>query len=54
MARKPDQTDLTDKQWNILECLIPPPKEGGRPRSVNMREIIKRHILVDTLAHQLT
>lgn len=40
MPRKPDQTDLTDKQWKILEPLIPPPKEGGRPRSVNMREMI--------------
>lgn len=40
MTRKPYQTDLTDKQWNVLESLIPPPKEGGRPRSVNMREII--------------
>ena len=33
-------TDLTDKQWAILEPLIPPAKRGGRPREVNMREVI--------------
>jgi putative transposase len=38
--RKPYPTDLTDEQWNILEPLIPTAKSGGRPRSVNMREVI--------------
>jgi putative transposase len=33
-------SDLTDKQWAILEPLIAPAKEGGRERSVNMREIL--------------
>lgn len=33
-------TDLTDEQWAILEPLIPPGKRGGRPREVNMREVI--------------
>jgi putative transposase len=33
-------SDLTDEQWAILEPLIPPAKSGGRPRSVNMREVI--------------
>lgn len=40
MYRKPHTTDLTDKQWTILEPLIPPAKAGGRPRIVNIREII--------------
>jgi putative transposase len=31
---------LTDDQWNILQPLIPPAKPGGRPRTVDMREII--------------
>lgn len=33
-------SDLTDKQWRIIEPLIPPEKFGGRPREVAMREVI--------------
>ena len=33
-------TDLTDEQWHILQPLIPPAKPGGRPRAVEMREVI--------------
>jgi putative transposase len=33
-------TDLTDTQWAILEPLVPPSKHGGRPRTVNIREVI--------------
>ena len=40
MPRKPYPTDLTDAQWAILEPLIPPAKPGGRPREVDMREVI--------------
>jgi putative transposase len=39
-ARKPYPSDLTDAQWAILEPLIPPAKQGGRPRDVNMREVV--------------
>lgn len=39
-TRKPYQTDLTDEQWAILKPLIPPAKPGGRPRGVDMREVI--------------
>ena len=38
--RKAYPTDLTDDQWAILEPLVPPTKHGGRPRRVNMREVI--------------
>src|SRR5216683_4858208 len=38
--RKPYSTDLTDQQWAILEPLIPPAKTGGRPRTVDMREVV--------------
>jgi putative transposase len=38
--RKAYATDLTDQQWAILEPLIPPSKHGGRPREVNLREVI--------------
>lgn len=33
-------SDLTDKQWNIVSLLIPAAKQGGRPREINMREIV--------------
>ena len=33
-------SDLTDAQWAVLAPLIPPAKTGGRPRSVDMREIL--------------
>jgi putative transposase len=39
-TRKLYPTDLTDEQWVIIEPLIPPAKHGGRPRTVNMREVI--------------
>jgi len=33
-------SDLTDAQWKILKPLIPPAKPGGRPREVDMREVL--------------
>jgi putative transposase len=33
-------TDLSDEQWQALSRLIPPAKPGGRPRSVNMRDVL--------------
>jgi putative transposase len=38
--RKRYPSDLTDAQWEILEALIPPAKHGGRPRKVDMREVL--------------
>src|SRR5512135_325934 len=38
--RKPYKTDLTDAQWKTITPLIPPAKPGGRPREVDMREIL--------------
>ena len=40
MPRRAYPTDLTDDQWRVLEPLIPPAKSGGRPRSVDPREIM--------------
>jgi len=39
-SRKRYPSDLTDGQWEEIEPLIPPPKPGGRPREVDMREIL--------------
>lgn len=33
-------SDLTDAEWALVEPLIPPAKRGGRPRDVNIREIL--------------
>ena len=32
-------SDLTDAQWAVLEPLLPKPKTGGRPSTVDPREI---------------
>lgn len=38
--RKPYPTDLSDEQWQVLQPLIPLAKHGGRPRTVDMREVV--------------
>ncbi len=38
--RKSYKTDLTDAQWNIIRPLIPRALPGGRPREVDMREVL--------------
>lgn len=59
-ARKPYPSDLTDEQWALLEMTIPEPKPGGRPRAVDMREVINAMLYLnrsgcqwDMLPHDL-
>ena len=33
-------TDLSDEQWGLVVSLIPEAKPGGRPRSVDVREVV--------------
>jgi len=40
MTRKAYKSDLTNEEWRIIEPLIPPPKSGGHPRTVDMREVV--------------
>jgi len=44
MARESYPSDLTDAQWALIEPLLPPPKsgppKGGRPRTVDLREVV--------------
>jgi putative transposase len=47
MQRQDHPSDLTDAEWKILEPLIPPAKEGGRPRTTDMREVINAMLYVD-------
>lgn len=40
MKRKPYPTDLPDKEWQALQPMLPPPARRGRPREVDLREIV--------------
>ncbi len=46
MRRNPYPSDLTDAQWEELAPLIPEAKPGGRPRHVDMREVINAILYV--------
>jgi putative transposase len=38
--RKPYRSDLTDAQWLLIQALLPAAKPGGRPRPVDLREVV--------------
>jgi len=38
--RKPYRSDLTDPQWDLIQGLLPAAKAGGRPRQVDVREVV--------------
>ncbi len=40
MRRKRYPSDLTDEQWEVLAALLPPAKPRGRPRTVDVREVL--------------
>ncbi len=40
MRRSKYPTDLSDAEWECLECHIPAPKDRGRPRVRSPREIL--------------
>jgi putative transposase len=40
MSRTPYPTDLTDRQWRLIEPYVPRPKPGGRPALYTRREIV--------------
>lgn len=40
MKRAPYPSDLTTRQWHLIEPLLPPPKPGGRAREVDLREVV--------------
>jgi putative transposase len=60
--RKSYPSDLTDEQWAVLEPLVPAARtqQGGRPRKVDMREVINTILFLnrtgcqwDMLPHDL-
>ncbi len=40
MGRQTYPSDVSDAEWAVLEPFIPAAKPGGRPRRVDMREIM--------------
>src|SRR5277367_4560180 len=38
--RKSYRSDLTDAQWQLIQPLLPAAKHGGRPRTVDLREVV--------------
>ena len=40
MTRTSYPSDLTDEQWQLIAPLIPKPIPGGRPRSLDMRQVV--------------
>ena len=40
MKTKAYPSDMTDVEWCLFESLIPPPKPGGRPRTLCMRAVV--------------
>ena len=44
--RKRYPTDLTDREWAILEPVVPPAKPGGRPVAHRRREILNAILYV--------
>src|SRR5689334_11368135 len=40
MSRTPYPTDLTGRQWRLIEPHVPRPRPGGRPAKYTRREIV--------------
>ncbi|MDX6750886.1 transposase, partial [Geminicoccaceae bacterium 1502E] len=33
-------TDLTDREWRLIEAFMPPARRVGRPRTTDLREVM--------------
>jgi putative transposase len=44
--RQPYPSDLTDAQWALIEPLVPQPQPGGRPATVERRELLNAIVYV--------
>ena len=47
MTRRAYPSALSDREWQLLESLLPPPKPGGRPPKYSRREVVNaiRYVL---------
>ena len=52
VLRKAYFTDVTDEQWALVEPLLPAAKPGGRPRDVNLREVLNSLLYVNRSGRQ--
>jgi putative transposase len=48
MNRLPHSTNLTDAEWELIQPIIPPSKTGGRPRTVDIREVINAILYIQS------
>ncbi len=39
-------TDLTDRHWDCIKALVPAAKAGGRPRTLDMRQVINASLYI--------
>jgi len=46
-ARKPYPSDLSDEQWEWIAIALPAAKPGGRPRDVDLREVVNAILYVN-------
>ena len=47
MNANPSPTDLTAAAWDLIQNVLPPPKPGGRPRELALREGV--HAMFDVV-----
>jgi len=45
-------SDLTDREWELVAPFMPPPKRIGRPRKVDMREVVNALLYMATTGCQ--
>ena len=46
-AERQYPSDLTDAHWALLAPVMPPPKPGGRPRRIDLRQVVNAIFSVD-------
>ena len=45
-------SDMTDREWALIEPFMPPPKPLGRPRTAKLREVVNAILYIATTGYQ--
>ena len=45
-------SDMTDREWALIEPFMPPPKPLGRPRTTDLREVVNAILTIATTGCQ--